>query len=125
MFDAIVNKKGTLLIVHFSEIVDRDQTRRTLERVRDLIKNTRPGFTVITDLGRLNHMDFECTEDIGQIMDLCNTAKAARVFRVIPNESVDIGWKILSHFHYDQETVLINTYPTFYQAMKSYLSTEP
>ena len=124
MFDAIINKKGTLLVVHFSEIVDRDQTRQTVECVRQLIKNVQPSFTVITDLGRVTHMDFECTEDIGQIMDLCNTAKVARVFRVIPNEGVDIGWKILSHFHYDQEAVQINTYPTFYQAMKSYLNTE-
>ena len=119
MFDAIINRQRDLLIIHFSEAVDREQTRESVERVKALTANLKPGFTVITDMGRLKHMDFDCAQDVGELMDLCNKAGVSHVCRVIPSREVDIGWNIISRFHYDEESVRINTYPTFYQAMKS------
>ena len=122
MFDAITNQKGNLLIIHFSERVDRDQTSQCLELIHSLMSDLNPGFTAITDLGRLEHMDFECAEDIGKIMDLCNNAQVAHICRVIPNSEVDIGWNIISRFHYDEKRVTIETFPTFYRAMKSIIT---
>lgn len=124
MFDATTNRQGNLLIVHFSGAVDREQTRQCVELVRPLIQELKPGFTVITDLGRLEHMDLDCAEDVGKIMDLCNEAKVAHVSRVIPNSEVDIGWSILSRFHYDEEHVTIKTFPSFYKAMKTLMEKE-
>ena len=103
MFDAFTNRQGDLLIVHFSGTVDREQSKQGVKLIRSLLKEIKPGFTVITDLGRLQHMDFDCAEDVGKIMDLCNKAQVAHVCRVIPNSEVDIGWNILSRFHYDEE----------------------
>lgn len=124
MFDAITNKDRDLLIIHFSEVVDRQQTRKSVERVQSLIQGIKPGFTVISDLGRLTHMDFDCAEDVGKLMDLCNQARVARICRVSPKPDVDIGWSILSHFHYDTHRVHINTYPSFYRAMKALIKGE-
>lgn len=124
MFDAITNRQNDLLIIHLSGTVDREQTSECLELVRPLVQNLKPGFTVITDMGRLEHMELECAENLGKIMDLCNDAKVAHVCRVIPNADIDIGWNILSHFHYDKKYVSIETFPTFYRAMKSLLEKE-
>ena len=124
MHDAITNRQGTLLIMHFSGTVDRKQTRRCVELLGALIGELKPGFTVITDLGRLEHMDLDCAEDVGRIMDLCNEARVAQVSRVIPNSEVDIGWNILSRFHYDEEHVSIKTYPTFYRAIKTFMEAD-
>jgi len=124
MFDATTNKRGDLLIIHFSEVVDRGQTHQSVELVRSLMPGIQPGFTVITDMGRLTRMDFDCAEDVGKLMDLCNEAKVAQICRVIPNPDVDIGWNILSQFHYDIEKVRINTYPSFYKAMKALIDEE-
>lgn len=119
VFDAIINQQGDLLVVHFSEAVDTGQTGQCVELVRGLIAKAKPGFTIIADLGGLTHMDFECTKDLGVLMDIFNRAKVARICRVIPNPDVDIGWNILSRFHYDLKTVEIHTYPSFFQAMKA------
>lgn len=124
MFDAITNRKGNLLIIHFSDNVDQEQTRECLELLKSLSEELKPGFTAITDLGRLEHMDFECAEDIGRIMDLCNEAEVAHICRVIPNSEVDIGWNIISRFHYDESRVTIETFPTFYRAMKSLIESD-
>ena len=124
MIDSIINKEGTLLIVHFSESVDKKEAEQCYELVSTLIPKTQPGFTVITDLGRLNHMDFDCAGPVGAIMDLCNQAKVARVCRVIPNPEVDIGYSILTKFHYDTALVKVQTFPSFFQAMKSLIQEE-
>ena len=79
---------------------------------------------MIVDLGRLVHMEVECAEDLGKVMDLCNRAKVAHIRRAPPNPEVDIGFNILSRFHYDEENVSINTYPSFFQALKSFLQVE-
>jgi len=118
VFDAIINKQGDLLIIHFSERVDTKQTSQCVELVRGLVTGAEPGFTIIADLGRLTHMDFECARDLGVLMDIFNRAKVARVCRIIPDPDIDIGWNILSKFHYDPKSVEIHTYPSFYQAIK-------
>ena len=124
MIDAITNSQGNLLIVHYSDSVNREETQKCIDLVRSLLPNLAPGFTVITDLGRLLHMDFECAGDLGVVMDLCNKAGVAKIRRAIPKPEVDIGWNIISRFHYNDADVSINTYPTFFQAMKSFLLDE-
>ena len=120
MIDAITNNQGNLLIVHYSDSVNRHETSRCVELVRSLLPQLQPGFTVITDLGRLEHMDMECASDLGAVMELCKKAGVATVRRAIPNPSVDIGWNIISRFHYGNSPVTINTYPSFFQAMKAF-----
>ena len=124
MFDATTNRAGDLLIIHFSGSVDREQSSQCVELVRKLIPEVKPGFTAITDLGRLEHMDLDCAQDVGLLMDICNEAKVANVCRVIPNSEVDIGWNILSRFHYDEDHVSIKTFPSFYKAMKTLIEAE-
>ena len=124
MFDATTNRDGDLLIIHFSGSVDREQTSQCVDLVKQLITEVKPGFTVITDLGRLEHMDLNCAQDVGLLMDICNQAKVAKVCRVIPNSEVDIGWSILSRFHYDEEHVSIKTFQSFYKAMKTLIEAE-
>lgn len=76
---------------------------------------------MITDLGKLRHMDYECAHFVSAIMDLCNKAQVAHVYRVIPNAQIDIGWNIMSKFHYDTSKVHIETFPTFFLAIKKFL----
>lgn len=121
MFDSIVNSDGDLLIVHFSESVDRSQSEQCYQLVKSIIEDTHPGFTVITDLGKLKHMDYTCADFVSGIMDLCNSAQVANVYRVIPNTQIDIGWNIMSKFHYDASKVHIEIFPTFFLAIKKFL----
>jgi hypothetical protein len=124
MFDAITNSQGTLLIIHYSDSVNRKETSQCVELVRSFLPKLKPGFTVIVDLERLVHMDVDCAEDLGKVMDLCNQAKVNHIRRALPNPKVDIGLNIISRFHYDEQHVSIKTYPSFYQAMKSFLLAE-
>ena len=119
MFDAIINPEGDLIIVHFSGNVDVDESEQCYQHVKSMVHKAKPGFTAITDLESLTHMDYECTQHVSAIMDLFNEAQVSHVYRIIPDTQIDIGWNIMSQFHYDGKSVRTQTVPTFYEAMKS------
>lgn len=60
----------------------------------------KPGFTIVADLSDLQRMDLDCVPHITRLMDLFRRAYVARVMRVIPEASKDIGFTLLSHTHY-------------------------
>ena len=49
--------------------MNREETGKCVELVRSLIPGLKPGFTVITDLGRLTHMDLDCAQDLITVME--------------------------------------------------------
>jgi hypothetical protein len=66
-----------------------------------LANQTTPGFTLLTDLSRLEAMEYSCTPIIAKIMDHFNSRQVAKIVRVIPDGDKDIGFSILSMFHYN------------------------
>lgn len=58
------------------------------------------GFLLLTDLSGLESMAIECLPYIKGTMDQCRGHGVARIVRVIPDRRKDIGFNILSLFHY-------------------------
>jgi len=58
------------------------------------------GFRVVQDLSQLEAMDAKAVEWVGRMMDLFYERGVGRVVRVIPDPSKDIGFNILTVFHY-------------------------
>ena len=121
MIDLLINRDGDLLIWHFRDSVDSSQIEKYYHQIKSIIRKTTPGFTLITDLSELKSMDTECTDFIGASMDLINQAQVSRVYRVISNSEIDIGWNILAKFHYDMTRVQIQIMPTFYEAIRKFI----
>ena len=59
-----------------------------------------PGFRMLTDLSNLESMDEACAPYLGEIMDLCKFREMKKVARVIPDPRKDIGFALISRFHY-------------------------
>lgn len=72
------------------------------------IQELKPGFKLLTDLSKLRSMDIEAYKSIDEIMELCNAHKVSKIIRVITKDTRDIGFSIMSLFHYSQ-TVIIHT----------------
>jgi len=120
MFHAEANKGGVgLLTMSFAQHVDAAQMGRCLARVRELLDGVKPGFQLVTDLSSLELMDAECVPDLRAMMNLCNEKGVKSVLRVIPHPEKDIGFTLLSHFHYGPE-VEVQTYETLADAMQGY-----
>ncbi len=60
----------------------------------------RPGFTVLTDLSGLESMTLDCAPHLTRIMDLSKSHGIGTAVRVIPDQTKDIGFNILSIIHY-------------------------
>ena len=71
----------------------------------------------------MESMDSSCVPFIQQIMNLCNAKGVDEVARVIPDPHKDIGFNVMSRFHYDPR-VRFTTYEILEEALRS-LATMP
>ena len=63
-------------------------------------------------------MEPGCAEQIVEIMKLCNDRQIGTVARVIPDPRKDIGFNIMSRFHYSP-SVQLRIYDNLADAVKS------
>ena len=72
-----------------------------------LLAEIPPNFRVVQDLSQLEAMDAKSIEWVGHIMDLFYERGVGRVVRVIPDPAKDIGFNILTVFHYRHSPEII------------------
>ncbi len=65
------------------------------------------GFFLLTDFTDLQSMDIQCLPYIKGTMDLFRGHGVARIVRIIPDRRKDIGFNILSLFHYPRGLQII------------------
>lgn len=115
MFDLTIDKEKNRLNIVFKDYFDSHQAEQFYSRVREIIPQLKKGYIVLTDLSLLSKMDIEAKTFIEKTMDLLNQSGVARIIRVIPDGSKDIGFNIMSLFHYSSG-VSILTYKSYQQA---------
>ena len=118
MFQVETDKSSNLLKINFSGHVDPDEAARCAEKVQTSLAEMAEGFRLLTDMGGLDAMDPGCTPHVRKTMDLCNKKGIALVVRVIPDPRKDIGFNILSIFHY-RRGVRIVTVETLEEGLKA------
>jgi len=81
--------------------------KQSREELNTLLADLRPGFHLLVDLSQLESMGLECRAELGRNMDLFSQAGMARVVRVIPDPTKDMGLNILGVFHYRNHPEII------------------
>ena len=89
-----------LLYLTYAANVAPEKTGLAHEIKTELKQPLAPGFRVLADLTRLEHMDHGCAAEIGRVMELVDQAGVDLIVRVVPDASKDIGFNILTIFHY-------------------------
>jgi hypothetical protein len=100
MFHINADKSEQLLTITFSQHVEEEEMKRCVATFKEVLPQMEPGFRMLTNLTDLESMDPPCAIYIGEIMSLCNERQISAVVRVIPDPNRDIGFNILTHFHY-------------------------
>jgi hypothetical protein len=100
MFLVTANKNQRLLCFQYIEQVRRDELEAAREDIRVLLADLSPGFRVLADLSHVESIEPECAPEIGRTMELLDQSGAGLIVRVIPDASKDIGFNILTIFHY-------------------------
>jgi hypothetical protein len=107
MISADLDKSQFRLRFTFAQRVGRDEMTASMDHVMKLVSQAKPGFTLLTDLSQLESMDLACRPLIDKIMDACCRAGIRKVVRVVPDPTRDIGFGIMSLFHYGPEVRIV------------------
>ncbi|MDD5745920.1 MAG: hypothetical protein PHO30_01515 [Candidatus Omnitrophica bacterium] len=110
MFHVEIDVPRNVLLLSFTEIFDCREGEQLCAQLRGKIALLNPGFRVINDLSRLDCMEFEAHRSIDEVMEICNRYGVAKVIRVIARENHDIGFTIMSRFHYSPNVVIHTCY---------------
>jgi hypothetical protein len=100
MVSASIDKSGHVLTITYGRRVSRPDTRETLRVLEELAPRLKPGFILLSDLTTLDSMEADCAEDIGAMAELLDRWGVATIVRVIPDPTKDIGFNIISLFHF-------------------------
>lgn len=91
----------------YSEHVSGAEARRCVADLRSLGSTLSPGFNALADLTGLETMDLDCEAYLAQMMDFLDQQGVSLIVRVIPDPRKDIGFNILSIFHYRRGVRLV------------------
>ncbi|PYJ47538.1 MAG: hypothetical protein DME50_14075 [Verrucomicrobia bacterium] len=119
MYAVEMDQSKRLLVISAVQRVTAEQAKQVAHEVRKLLKDVPPGFRVLADFRWLESMDPDAARHIAEIMDALAEKQVASVTRVMPDPHKDIGFNILSHFHYGPE-IQITTVETLADALQSF-----
>ena len=77
------------------------------DKIKTAVQGMRPGFSLLTDLSKLASMDPKCAPLIERTMDLFREHGVKLVVRIIPDPHRDIGFNIMSLFHYPHRVRIV------------------
>jgi len=112
-----LNNGANLLTVEYAGHITAAAMQDHAGETGSVLEQMKPGFTVLSDLSRLDSMDPDCAPWISRVMDQFNRSRVGHIIRVIPDPKKDIGLGILSLFHYTRR-VPINTVTTREEAQR-------
>ncbi|MFH1441274.1 MAG: hypothetical protein ABIH18_04455 [Candidatus Omnitrophota bacterium] len=114
----IDDNKNKLTIIckgHF----DIHEAEQFYSQIQEIIPKLKNGCIVFTDLSLLEQMDVGAKKFISKAMDLLNKKQVSEVIRIIPDKSRDIGFNIMSIFHYSSGTK-IYSYNSYQEAKEHF-----
>ena len=100
MFDVTPNSARNVITITYSGKVEPVDLVRGRPKLAAALAAVRPGFRLLTDLSGLVEMQYACASEVEAMMDLVRKKGVAEVVRVVPDPHKDIGFKVMSFFHY-------------------------
>lgn len=107
--------KLNAVVIAFSGQIDITQAEQSYSDIQKATPKHGKGFKILTDLSKVESMEQGVQNAIKRSMDYFNQHGVTEVVRVIPDPSQDIGFSIMSLFHYSKK-VQILTVSSFEEA---------
>jgi len=89
-----------LLHLIYVGTLDKAAAQAVLAATRGALPSLTPGFDVLSDLRELKAVDKEAIAALDELMDLINAHGVGQVVRILPAQTEDFGFGIMSLFHY-------------------------
>jgi anti-anti-sigma regulatory factor len=99
-FVVSIDKAANLLRIRLNGTIDAKTMKACSDDIARQLSSLLTNFTVFTDLSGIQNMDTACVPDVERLMDMCRDKGVSTVIRIVPKRSKDVGFNILSLFHY-------------------------
>ena len=123
MYSLSLEQADNRIAIRYGGNITASEVEQCATNIKPLLVKTKTGFEVLVDLSQLESMEPACAPILGRIMELCRDAGVGTIARVIPDPKKDIGFQILSYFHYPSDIPIAN-YPTLDEALKALSKSE-
>lgn len=100
MFLVASNKEKRLLHLSYIGRVSVEELQHGSKELVVLLAELPAGLRILVDLERLEAMDVGCAKIVGKMMEVMEQHGMELIVRVIPDPTKDIGFNIISRFHY-------------------------
>lgn len=107
MFRTIYDSSKNRVTVHYEGHFDAAQGNQLVKDLRKLLSRCQKGFQLLVVMSSLEKMDLEARPYIDQAMDLINQYGVTKIVRVISDPEKDIGFSIMSLFHYPKDVQIM------------------
>ena len=107
MIDIRYDKKRNTVVIEFSGKIDAAQGKEYLPKIPAIIPKNGKGFNLLVDASKVESIDPKLKDTVTQAMDIFNKQGVKKVIRVIPDPHQDIGFNILSVFHYSKDVKIV------------------
>jgi hypothetical protein len=107
MYQVETDRARNLISITFRDHVGPAEVAQGRAQVAVALEAMKPGFRLLADLSGLDSMEYACAPEIQATMDLLRKNGVAEVVRVVPDPKKDIGFAVMSYFHYDRETPVL------------------
>ncbi len=102
-----VDASGKLLRMSFAGTISGADMEPNAAEIEAALPTLQRGFFLLTDLSGLQSMDLSCVPHIQKTMELLRDHGVRRVVRIIPEPDKDIGFNIMSLFHYSRDVKVV------------------
>ena len=107
MLNVSYDKPRNVVTIEFIGTVTQADSDRFFIDVEHVLPKCGASFSILTDMSGLHKIEPVVKEGIARSMDLLNSRGVKKVVRVIPDPGKDIGFNILSIFHYDKDVKIL------------------
>jgi hypothetical protein len=96
------------VIIEVAGDVDAAQGERALQELEKLLPSIERGFKLLADFSAVETMEPDVEGVVIRGMDLVNANGVSEVIRVLPDPDLDLGFNMLSIFHYSRQVQFHN-----------------
>ncbi len=103
MLKASYDPERNLVTIEFEGKIDVAQAEEFYWDVQRVVPKHGKGFKILSDFTLLEQIDADVQDAIKKTMDFFNEQGVSEIMRIIPAPEQDIGFNIMSIFHYSKE----------------------
>lgn len=103
MIKSAYDEKRNALIIEYSGTVTAPDMEQAFPALRELTLKCKNDFRMLADFSSLTFISPDVRNPLKKIMDFLNEKGIREIVRIIPNPENDIGFNIMSAFHYSKD----------------------